>query len=145
MPQENLNDRGGWESFARPRLMRDIERRKIAGVCAGLARYWGAETWVVRAATVVAGLFFFQVVLIAYILAWILLPRSDESRRRASARRPDVSSHDSVAPEFGGHYAGRKSVRTLREAYAEIDRRIRKLEEVVTDPGFHARREFGKL
>jgi len=141
---ENNRDRG-WESFNRPRLVRDRERKKIAGVCAGLAGYWGVETWVVRVATVVAGLFFAQVVLIAYIIAWIVLPRSDEAHRQERARRPDVSSHDPVAPEFGGRYAGRISLRTLSKAFQEIDRRIQKLEQTVTDSNFRARREFNKL
>ena len=30
------------------RLYRDPERAKIGGVCAGIARYYGIETWVVR-------------------------------------------------------------------------------------------------
>ena len=122
-----------------------MERKKIAGVCAGLASYWGTETWVVRVATVVAGLFFLQVVLVAYIIAWIVLPRSDEMRARARARRPDVSNHDPIAPEFGGRYAGRRSLRTLSKAFQEIDWRLQKLEQVVTDPNFNVRREFNSL
>ena len=139
------NEHRRWKSFDKPRLMRDMERKKIAGVCAGLASYWGTETWVVRVATVVAGLFFAQVVIIAYIIAWLLLPRSDDAHRGERTRRPDVSNHDPVAPEFGGRYAGRKSLRTLAKAFQEIDRRIGKLEQVVTDPNFSVYREFNKL
>ncbi len=150
MPNYDENDHGkrwdrGWESFNRPRLVRDMERKKIAGVCAGLAGYWGVDTWVVRVAAVVAGLFFAQVVLIAYIIAWIAMPRSSDVRARQRARRPDVSRHDPVAPEFGGRYAGRISLRTLSKAFQEIDRRIQKLEQTVTDANFQVRREFNSL
>lgn len=135
----------GWSSFERPRLTRSIDNRMIGGVCAGLADYWGMETWVTRVGTLVAAVFMPQLVISAYVIAWIFLPRSDRPRRRKQSRRPDVSNHESVAPELGGRHAWRRSLRTLRNSFQEIDRRIRNLETAVTDPGFSVRREFGKL
>lgn len=139
----------GWESFERPRLARSPDRKIIAGVCGGLADYWGTEPWVVRVFCIIGALFFPHLLIGAYIVAWIFLPRSDRDRSRRRSRRrprrPDISSHDPIAPEFGGRYAFKKSLRTLREAFREIDRRIRNLEEVVTDPSFAVRREFGKM
>lgn len=135
----------GWESFERPRLVRSVERKIIAGVCGGLAEYWGTEPWVVRVVAIIIALFFPHLLFAAYIIAWILLPRADDERWRRRSRRPDVSSHEPIAPEFGGRHAFRKSLRTLQRAFREIDRRIRNLEEVVTDPSFGVRREFGKL
>ena len=135
----------GWESFERPRLVRSADRKVFAGVCGGFADYWDTEPWVVRLFAVVGALFFPHLVIGAYVLAWIILPRADNVRRRRGSRRPDVSSHDPMAPEFGGRHAFRKSLRTLQRAFREIDRRIRNLEEVVTDPSFGVRREFGKL
>ena len=135
----------GWESFDRPRLIRSVDRKIIAGVCGGLADYWGTEPWVVRVFAIIAALFFPHLLIAAYIIAWVLLPRADDERWRRRPRRPDISSHDPIAPEFGGRYAFKKSLRTLQRAFREIDRRIRNLEEAVTDPSFGVRREFGKL
>ena len=135
----------GWESFEKPRLRRSVDKRMIAGVCAGLAEYWGVETWVPRVVTVVGAVFMPHVVILVYLVAWILLPRSDNPRRPRNRRRPDISSHEPVAPELGGRYAWRRSLRTLQRAFAEIDRRIRDIEAAVTDPSFSVRREFGKL
>lgn len=56
------------------RLALDTENKKIAGVCAGFARYLGVEVLLVRivwlALALGAGFGF-----IAYLIAWILMPR----------------------------------------------------------------------
>ena len=57
-----------------PRLALDVENKKIAGVCAGFARYLGIEVLLVRiiwlALALGAGVGF-----IAYLVAWILMPK----------------------------------------------------------------------
>lgn len=59
-----------------PKLERDIANKKIAGVCSGLAKYLGTDVTLVRivflTAFVLSGLG-----LIAYIIAWICMPRND--------------------------------------------------------------------
>ncbi len=56
------------------RLSRPREGRKIAGVCAGFARYLGVDVTLVRLIAVV--LIFIPVPcgLIAYLVAWIIMP-----------------------------------------------------------------------
>ncbi len=56
------------------RLSRPHEGRKIAGVCAGFARYLGIDVTLVRLIAVV--LIFIPVPcgLIAYLVAWIIMP-----------------------------------------------------------------------
>jgi len=49
-------------------------RRKIAGVCAGLACYYDQPVWLVRALVIVLGLYFPMAVLVAYIAAAVVLP-----------------------------------------------------------------------
>jgi phage shock protein C len=46
----------------------------LAGVCAGLAAYFGVEVRLVRIATVVLGLFTGPAVVIGYILLAVLVP-----------------------------------------------------------------------
>ncbi|MDR1412802.1 MAG: PspC domain-containing protein [Actinomycetes bacterium] len=57
------------------RLTRDLSRKWIAGVCAGLARYFGIDVTIVRIvvaiAFVVAG---FWPVGAAYLIAWLVIP-----------------------------------------------------------------------
>jgi len=67
---------GGAESATRAerRLSRDLEHKKIAGVCAGFARYLDVDVVLVRilwlAVALGTGIGF-----IAYIIAWIIMPR----------------------------------------------------------------------
>jgi len=60
--------------YTAPRLALDTEHKKIAGVCAGFARYLGVEPLLVRivwlALALGAGVGF-----IAYLVAWILMPK----------------------------------------------------------------------
>jgi phage shock protein C len=76
------------------RLMRRPGEAKIAGVCAGLAEYFDADVALVRAAWVVLSIWPGAIVLgiIAYIAAWVLMPRADAPSERASTRRRLVRS-----------------------------------------------------
>jgi len=70
----------------RPRLVRDVRNKKIAGVCAGFARYLDVDVVLVRiiwlALALGAGVGF-----IAYLVAWIIMPKE----RAAAAPAPDYA------------------------------------------------------
>ena len=70
-------------------LMRDPDRGKIGGVCAGLANYFGVETWVVRLIAVTGLIFLPSVVFPAYCIAFFVMDKPGAKRRprRASRRR----------------------------------------------------------
>jgi len=57
-----------------PKLSRPREDRKIAGVCAGFARYIGVDVTLVRLITVVLAIWPIGIGVIAYIVAWIVMP-----------------------------------------------------------------------
>lgn len=59
------------------RLDRDMRNRKVAGVCAGIARHMGWDVTLVRIGFL-AGLVVHGVGLIGYVIAWICMPRDDE-------------------------------------------------------------------
>lgn len=58
----------------RARLTRDIQNKKVAGVCAGFARYLDADVVLVRviwlAVAICTGVGF-----LAYVAAWIIMPK----------------------------------------------------------------------
>ena len=62
----------------RANLARDRKTGWIAGVCAGMARYFNIDPAFVRVALVVAAIFAWKVVLAAYVVAWMLLPNRNE-------------------------------------------------------------------
>jgi len=57
-----------------PKLNRPREDRKIAGVCAGFARYLGIDVTLVRIITVILAVWPPGVGLIGYIIAWAVMP-----------------------------------------------------------------------
>lgn len=68
-----------WAGGAHPetyRLARDMRENKIAGVCAGIARYLGWDVTLVRVGFIVLVLLK-GVSLLAYLILWIVMPRDD--------------------------------------------------------------------
>jgi phage shock protein C len=66
------NNGGGGKRLLRPR-----EGRMVAGVCAGLAAYFGVDVNLVRLAFGVFTVFYGLGALI-YVLAWLVLPEEGE-------------------------------------------------------------------
>jgi len=58
----------------RLRLMRSRADRKIAGVCAGVAQYFGLDVTLLRVMWVLVAILGFLFGLIAYVICWILMP-----------------------------------------------------------------------
>ena len=69
------------------RLTRDIDNKKIAGVCAGFARYLDLDVILVRilwlAVALGTGIGF-----IAYVIAWIIMPRERTTPVTPAASAP---------------------------------------------------------
>lgn len=55
------------------RFFRDPHKAKISGVCAGIAKYFEINDWLVRGITIAAFIAFPFPVALAYILAILLL------------------------------------------------------------------------
>ncbi|WP_368503311.1 PspC domain-containing protein [Alkalihalophilus sp. As8PL] len=63
------------------KLVRTQHDRKLAGICGGIAKYFGVDSTIVRIATVI--LFFITTgfpVLIAYFIAVFLIPNEEDVR-----------------------------------------------------------------
>lgn len=138
------------------RLYLDPSRRRIAGVCAGIARYYGVEPWVVRLLAITALLFLPGIVFPAYWVAYFVMERPPGSRghwrrrpwhgsayRAHRARRRDVYS--SPAPEFGPRFSPRRGLRDIQADLSEIELRLRRMEAHVTSGRYELQRELHKI
>ena len=72
---------GGTEPASAPlgrRLTRSMTDRKIAGICGGLAEYFGVDATPVRLVWVILSVLFGAIVggVIAYVVAWLIIPRA---------------------------------------------------------------------
>lgn len=56
------------------RLTRSRDDRWIAGVCGGVGRYAGMDPNLVRLLVVIGAVFSAGTILIAYVIAWVLMP-----------------------------------------------------------------------
>jgi phage shock protein C len=68
-----LNTRGFVSLHSEARLTRPMSEAKIAGVCAGFARYVGVDATLIR--IIWAALMLSGFGIVAYIVAWILMPK----------------------------------------------------------------------
>jgi phage shock protein C len=119
------------------RLFRDKENAMIAGVCAGIAEYFGLNRKGVRLVTFLFILFppFFAFVVISYIVMAIVLPVKPgnlfENTEQAEFWRGVSNAPSDV---FGA----------LRHRFRELNHRLEKMEAFVTSKEFEIDRELGR-
>ncbi|MGH3384810.1 MAG: PspC domain-containing protein [Nocardioidaceae bacterium] len=66
----------GPQEPARKRLVRSRDDRWISGVCGGVAEYFGVDANLVRLLVVVGAVLGFGSLIIAYLIAWVLMPEA---------------------------------------------------------------------
>ena len=134
--------RGDGVIVARRRLHRDVARGRIAGVCAGIADYFGVETWVTRCAAVVGLIFMGQVTLPAYLVAWVVMERApvpgEPSRRRHRGGAEGAAAPNGIEAGF----SARRRLKALLADAAELELRLRRMETHVTSGQYALQREL---
>ncbi len=92
-------------------LYRDKQRGKIAGVCSGVAEYFGLEVWLVRILTITAFLLLAgPFVLVAYVAAWFILdekPSSDKVYSGRTGKGYSFSSASNTSYSETSEYSGK--------------------------------------
>ena len=107
----------------------------LAGVCAGLANYFGLNTKGLRLIALVSTFFFFPFMVPAYIVLAIILPV-----------KPADLYENSGQEEFwrGVSIAPSDVFSNLSHRFRELDLRLQKMEAYVTSREFEIDRELGK-
>lgn len=158
----------------RGELHRIKSEGKIAGVCAGVADYFGIETWLVRILTVTAFLLLAgPFILVAYVALWFIL---DEKK---SASSTDKNGHKGFVNKEGfsagagqNTYSGkgfrnntedgnhkvevkskvwqsgvppRQAFIDIKQRYNAVENKLRMLESYVTSKEFQLNRELSRL
>lgn len=134
------------------KLYRDPTHQKLGGVCAGIARYYGVERWVVRCVAITGLLFFPTIVLPAYVIAYFVMdkpPRGDaavqQKAREKSRKRHGRHDHRSPAPELGPRLSPRYSLRNVKADLTEVELRLRRMEGHVTSGRYELQRELNRI
>ncbi|NOX68735.1 MAG: envelope stress response membrane protein PspC [Gammaproteobacteria bacterium] len=124
------------ESLRRRRFYRDSDRAFIAGVCAGLADYFGFNLKVTRVLAVFALFMAMPAALIAYFGTVLLVPSRSENKQH---REYDPAFRQALRSD---------PVQTLgdvRRRYQGLDSRLARLERYVTSSRFNLDQEFKQL
>ncbi len=117
------------------RLYRDRENAMLAGVCAGLASYFGLNRKGLRLIVAVSTVFFFPFMVPAYIILAIILP----------ARPVDLYKDESQEKFWRGVSMAPTDVfSNLSHRFRELDLRLQKMEAFVTSREFDIDRELGR-
>ncbi|MDH3903851.1 MAG: envelope stress response membrane protein PspC [Xanthomonadales bacterium] len=117
------------------RLYRDKENAMLAGVCAGLADYFGLNRKGLRLIAAVSTLFFLPFMVPAYIVLAIILPT-----------KPQDLYQDESQEKFwrGVSMAPTDVFSNLNHRFRELDLRLQKMETHVTSKEFDIDRELGR-
>ncbi len=124
-------------------LYRDTENGKIAGVCAGIANYFGLEIWLVRIAVVSAALLGGSfLVLLAYIAFALMLERQpyDLQQQTQASREHQVKNKPWQAGE-----TPEMVINNIDAELEKIEKRLQEMEAYVTSDAFKLNREFRQL
>jgi phage shock protein C len=78
------------QTYPGKRLLRSATDRKIAGVCGGLAGYFGLDATLVRLGAVILAIYPGAVIcgVLAYIIGWIVIPSAPAARFEPSPSMP---------------------------------------------------------
>jgi phage shock protein PspC (stress-responsive transcriptional regulator) len=82
-----------WGIKTGKKLFRDMDDYKVAGICSGLAHYFGIEDplWIRLA---FAGMMFLGFGFVLYILLWILVPEARTSADRLAMKGDPINIHN---------------------------------------------------
>jgi phage shock protein C len=144
-------------SKGRGELYRDPCQGKIAGVCAGLADYFGWETWLVRILVVSGVLLGMQWFVVIYIAAWFILDKKSGAAKKSKHFSRDTDGNntqendtfnESIKVKARIWQSGeppRQAFHDIKRKYGVLEEQLRSIEKYVTSPEFTISREINRL
>mgnify|MGYP000414983322 FL=1 len=153
----------------RGELYRNPSRGKIAGVCAGIADYFGWETWLVRILVVSGVLFGMPFLILGYVAAWFILDKNRKGQvkragcqsnkkraashyhRESSQQERDyeyVQANESIKVKARVWQSGeppKQAFHDIRRKFGSLERQLQGIEQYVTSSEFTVAREINKL
>lgn len=125
-----------YEHVRRRRFYRSRDRAMVAGVCAGLADYFGFNLKVTRLLAIVALFMAMPMTLLVYFGTVLLVPPA-----------PDESERGDYDPEFRRalRSAPRQTMGDVRRRFQALDGRLARVERYVTSSRFKLDQEFRNL
>jgi phage shock protein C len=125
-----------YDSIARRRFYRNKDRAVVAGVCAGLADYFGFNLKVTRILAFICLMMAMPMTLLVYFGTVFLVP-SASGQGRETIHDPSFRQALRSAPA--------QTMGDVRRRFQSLDNRLARLERYVTSSRFSLDQEFRKL
>lgn len=127
----------------RKSLYREPQNGKIAGVCAGLGRYFGMEVWWVRIIVVSAFLLGGGIlILFAYVGLWLMLEKRPDDL--VAADQFDFDHTLKSKPWQTGQLPS-ELLADLEKEYSQMEGKVREMEAYVTSDAYKVNKAFSQL
>jgi phage shock protein C len=146
-------------------LYRNTKNGKVAGVCAGIADYFGWETWLIRILVVSGILFGMPFLILGYVAAWFILDKKSEvpgsnskyyhSAASNSSQYENTSkqgkyekSNESIKVKARIWQSGeppKQAFRDISRKFSSLEKQLQTIEHYVTSSEFTVAREINKL
>jgi phage shock protein C len=125
-----------YDAIAPRRFYRNRDRAVVAGVCAGLADYFGFNLKVTRLLAIICLLMAMPMTLLVYFGTVFLVPSA-----------PDLSRQENRDPVFRQALRSEpaRTMGDVKRRFRSLDSRLARLERYVTSPRFNLDQEFRRL
>jgi phage shock protein C len=125
-----------YDAFPRRRFYRNRDRAMVAGVCAGLADYFGFNLRVTRFLAFISLLMAMPVTLVIYFGIVFLFPTASDPASRPGY---DAEFQQAMRSDPG------QTLSDVKRRFQSLDNRLARLERYVTSSRFDLDQEFRKL
>lgn len=125
-----------YDAMSHRRFCRNSDRAMVAGVCAGIADYFGFNLRATRVLAFICLLMAMPITLLIYFGTVFLVPSAPDMRRRADRHS---------APGETRHAASTQTMSDVRQRYQSMDNRLARLERYVTSSRFDLDQEIRNL
>ena len=146
----------------RTELYRNPGKGKIAGVCAGLADYFGWETWLVRILVVSGVLFGMPFLILIYVAGWFILDKAPQMPHKKTdgtfaqnnkAEQYNTFNEQDLSQEsikvksriWQSGEPPKQAFHDIKRKFSLLERKLQVMEQYVTSPEFTVSREINKL
>ncbi len=123
-------------------LYRIPQQGKIAGVCAGVAEYFGFETWLVR--VVAVSIFLLGgsgIIFILYVALWMIL----DVKPASTKVHDDISDIEVKRKVWQAGEPAKQALADVNSRFRSLESRLRSLERYVTSDNYDLKRQINNL
>lgn len=159
------NNRNSYnQNGQRKELFRDSQNGKIAGVCAGIANYFGWETWLVRVLVISGLLFGFGFIFVLYVAGWLVLNKKPLTQPNDGRFHADQNANSQNSEKTSSQYSAdnngsikvktriwqageppKQALHDIHSKFKGLEQKLIRMECYVTSSEFTLNREINRL